>query len=397
MSIATTTRSRRIDVAELMAEAAAQTGLDDYGDRQFVEPLERFVASVDAEGNLGELGVEAIKADLTRLLSNRLAIQAAVTAHPEILDEDVSDPIVVTGLPRTGTTKLQRVLAANPNHQKLLTWQALFPAPIAAPGTEPDPRISLTEEQVAITVQQFPELMAVHRLDAHEPEEDMLLLQLSFRTQNNGFLCRAPSYMQWVERQDQTPAYADHRRALQYLQWQDGGRRGRPWVLKAPIHLGALDLIFHAYPAATVVHCHRDLHEVVPSTAHMLELLRLSRGGADYVDHAELGRLALHLARMWSRNLAERAHLDQDRILDVDYESIRDDIESVLFEIYASRGDDLDEMARTTMTSWEETNPQHRHGKHVYSLERYGLTRAEIDAAFAEYLQHFPSRAATRT
>lgn len=117
MSITTTTESRRIDVDELVATATAQTALDDYGDRAFVEALERFAASVDAEANLGEMGVDVFTADVLRLLSNRLGIQAAVTAHPEILREEVSDPIVVTGLPRTGTTKLRRILARHPGYK----------------------------------------------------------------------------------------------------------------------------------------------------------------------------------------------------------------------------------------------------------------------------------------
>jgi hypothetical protein len=249
--------SPRIDTAELIAAAAA-TGLR-YHDRQFAEPLRRFVESVDAEANLSDQGLAGFTQDISRLLSNRLLIDAAIAARPEILDEDVRDPIVITGLPRTGTTKLQKVLAASPGYQWLPLWKALFPAPIAPPGTDPDPRVTITDEQSALTFDLFPDLMAAHPMSTHEPEEEVLLLQLSFRVPTNGWFYRAPSYVRWVEQQDQTPAYADLRRTLQLLQWQDGGRRDRPWVLKSPAHLGGLRLIFEAFPNATVVHCHRDI------------------------------------------------------------------------------------------------------------------------------------------
>ena len=383
--------SKQIDTDELIAAVTAQTGLS-FQDRSFVEPLERFVDSVEAEANLSEAGIEGFRADLARLLVNRLAIDAAISANPEILEEDVSDPIVITGLPRTGTTKLQKVLASGPVYQKLPLWQALFPAPIAAPGTDPDPRITITDEQAAIMFEQFPDFMAAHPMRTHEPEEEVLLLQLSFRTPANSWFYRSPSYLEWVEKQDQAPAYADLRRTLQFLQWQDGGRRDRPWVLKSPIHLGALDLVFAAFPHATVVHCHRDLHDTIPSHVRLIEAIMGSRG-AQSVDLAELGQfLTGYDATLWSRNLAQRGGREGHQIVDVRYEDIRDDIAAVVDDIHARRGLALDSDTRSLMLSWQDENPQHRFGKHVYSLERYGLTREQIDREFAAYTAAFAPR-----
>ena len=381
--------SKQIDTDELIAAVCAQTGLS-FQDRSFVEPLEHFVDSVETEANLSEVGIEGFRQDLARLLGNRLAIDAAIGASPEILDEDVSDPIVITGLPRTGTTKLQKVLANGPTYQKLPLWQALFPAPIAAPGTDPDPRITITDEQAAIMFEQFPDFMAAHPMRTHEPEEEVLLLQLSFRTPANSWFYRSPSYLEWVEKQDQAPAYADLRRALQFLQWQDGGRRGRPWVLKSPIHLGALDLVFATFPRATVVHCHRDLHDAVPSHVRLIETIMGSRG-AQAVDLPELGQfLARYDAVLWNSNLKQRQGRDENRIVDVRYEDIRDDIATVIDDLHARRGLALDSDTRSLMLSWQDDNPQHRFGKHVYSLERYGLTRHQIDRYFADYRAQFP-------
>src|SRR5689334_15555755 len=169
--------TQRLDAAELTAAAGNLLGLHDFGDPAFIEPFERLVQAVNAEGTLNETWAAAFAADMTRLLCTRLAIQAAFTANPEIADEDVSDPIIVTGLARTGTTKLHRALAVSPGFQKLLLWQALFPAPWGPPGPEPDPRITITEQQLDELRERFPEMMAVHPVAAREPEEEVLLLQ----------------------------------------------------------------------------------------------------------------------------------------------------------------------------------------------------------------------------
>jgi hypothetical protein len=371
-----------------MAAASSYTGLSDYGDRSFVEPLERLVAAVVEGGTLNEDGLAGFAADMTRLLGTRLAIEAAVSAHPEILEEDVSDPIVITGLPRTGTTKLHRVLATDPRLQKLLLWRGLFPAPLAPPGTEPDPRIAITDTQVAAMAARHPELMAAHPWATHEPEEDGLLLQLTFRTLNTGWVTHGYSYIEWVTQQDQTPAYADLHRTLQYLQWQDGGRRGRPWLLKAPIHLSALSVILATFPGATVVHCHRDLHETVGSAAKLYEIAHVAFG-ADHVELEQIGRNTLMCALGWEANLAQRAGADPAQILDVDYEKICTDVGGVIGEILATRGLTHEPQTLAAIAEWERANPQYLHGKARYSLDRYGLTPEQVDEAFATYTAAF--------
>jgi Sulfotransferase family len=380
-----------INTEELINAAEEQLGAR-YPDRSFAEPLEHFADSVVAESNLTETGIDGFVADLTRLLTNRLAIDAAIGANPQILDEDVSDPIVITGLPRSGTTKLQKVLATGPTYQTLPLWQALFPVPIAPPGTEPDPRITVTDQQAAMMFETFPDFMAAHPMRTHEPEEETLLLQLSFQTPANSWFYRSPSYLNWVESHDQSPAYDDLRRALQFLQWQRGGRRGKPWILKSPIHLGALDRVFAAFPRAIVVHCHRDIRDTVASHVRLIEVIMLSRG-ARSVDLGELGQfLAEYDAALWTRNLAQRHRWDGDQIVDAHYEDIRDDIGAVVDDVHARRGLALDPETRSLMLSWQDENPQHKFGKHVYSLERYGLTSAQIDCLFADYTARFPQR-----
>jgi hypothetical protein len=381
------------DIAELLAAARAETGQEDLADEGSIDGLQRYLEAVADEGDLTPAGVAGVRADTVRLLANRLRMEALVRAHPEILDEDVSDPIIITGLPRTGTTKLQRVLSAHLGVQQLPLWKALNPAPFGDPNPDPDPRITVAEEQSALMMQHFPDFVAAHPMSAHEPEEDALLQQLTFRSIAHGLFNRVPSYMDWVMAADRAPTYEGERRALQLLQWQDGGRQDRPWVLKTPVHLGALDTLFATFPNATVVHCHRDLDEAIPSFCRLIEVVRLARGSAS-VDCLELGRfLSEWCGELWARNIAQRDGLNEAQILDVRYETIRDDVASIIAAIYDRRGESLGQEALNSMAEWERHNPPHRFGKHVYSLERYGLTPVTIDKALSAYLDHFAAEA----
>ncbi len=370
--------------AALMSAAGDLLGLRDFGDPAFREPFEKLVEAVDSAGTLDATWAAAFDADMTRLLCTRLAIAAAFTEHPEIADEELDDPIVITGLARTGTTKLHRALAVVPDFQRLLLWQALFPAPWGPPGTDPDPRVAVTEQQLAVLRDQHPDMMAVHPVEATAPEEEVLLLQLSFRTVGTPWVCHGYSFIDWVVQQDQTPAYADLKRALQYLQWQDGGRRGRPWVLKAPIHLHALETLLKTFPRATVVHCHRDPQQVVPSSAHMQEIFHRAYG-ADHVPLEQIGRNVLLSAQSWDANIEQRARVDAAQVLDVDYAETCSDVSAVVARILRSRGTEPAPALLAAITAWERSHPPGRTGAPDYTLDRYGLTPHQVDEAFAAY------------
>jgi hypothetical protein len=380
-----------LDRDTLLRAAAEQTGLEDFGDDHFVEPLDKLLEAAAAEAQLTEVGFAGLSMDTVRLLSNRLLHQADLTRHPEIADEDVSDPIVIVGLPRTGTTKLQRMLAADAGLQALPLWRALSPAPIrGSEGVTPDPRIAVAHEQTQLLLDLFPGFMAAHPMQAEAPEEEMLLLQMTFESPGNGLFFRIPGYVDWVEDRRRSYPYEYLRDLLRYLQWQDGGRRERPWVLKSPAHLGRPDRLIEAFPGALVVHCHRDPAEAVPSLCRLIEHIRLSRGIAAN-DLNELGEHMLqYCLHEWDANLDARAGLPGDQIVDLHYKRIVLATPAVIAELYDMRGMDLSTDAKQAMADWERDNPQDRFGKHEYTLERYGLTRDRVHDAFSGYLEHFP-------
>ena len=374
-----------LEADALMAAASAQTGLTDFHDDHFREPLRRFLASARAEARMNEMGVATLAQDVIRLLANRLLLQADFTAHPEIADEDVADPIVIVGNPRTGTTKLQRMLGAHPRIQSVKLWQILFPGRL--PG-DPDPRLAMAAAFQQQLTDAFPAFMAAHPMVADEPEEEALLLQMTFdRVGAHNWFYRSPTYHSWVKDRDQHAPYAYLREVLQHLQWQGGGRRG-PWVLKSPLHTGNIATLLETFPRATLIHCHRDHVKTVPSFCGLVELIRMSRG--QEVDRSELGAfLRDELAKHWSQNLTARPALPADQILDVHFDEIVADPIAVIGRIFAARGQELDEADARAMVAWDADNPPGKHGVHQYSLGQYGLSDQSIRQAFADYYAHF--------
>jgi Sulfotransferase family len=369
----------------LMAAASTQTGLTDFRDEDLREPLHRFLGSACGEARMSNEGVATLAQDVIRLLANRLLLQAELTAHPEIADEDVADPIVIVGNPRTGTTKLQRMLGAHPHIQSVKLWQILFPGRL--PG-DPDPRPAMAAAFQQQLTDAFPAFMAAHPMVADEPEEEALLLQMTFdRVGAHNWFYRSPTYHSWVEDRDQHAAYGYLREVLQHLQWQGGGRRG-PWVLKSPLHTGNITTLLETFPRATLVHCHRDHVKTVPSFCGLVELIRMSRG--QQVDRSELGAfLRDELAKHWRQNLTARPALPADQILDVHFDDIVADPTGVIHRIFAARAQELTETDARAMMAWNADNPPGKHGVHHYSLEQYGLSAESIHQAFADYYAYF--------
>lgn len=386
----TAAESGALDLARLMTEVSEQEGLSDYGDPVFVEPMSRMLHSVLTEARLNQAGAMGLELDARRWLVNRLRMRADVSRHPEILDEDVSDPIVIVGVPRTGTTKLQRVLARDPGVQSIPLWQILNPAPFPGGHSgDPDPRVVMARQVVEAMATYAPDIQELHPFAAEEPEEEIVLLEMTGRALSSVLYFDAPSYTSWLLEQPQQPLYEELRLLLQYLQWQDGGRKARPWVLKSPMHLGRINALLDVFPRATLVHCHRDLVTSMTSTCNLVAAARLAR--TDSLDPLALGTFMLEwCSREWNANIEQRTHLGADTpVLDIEYTAIRDDILGVVRSIRRARGDaDPSAAAEAEMLAWEG-NHSARSGPYRHSADHYGLDPGRIRDAFATYLDHF--------
>src|SRR5581483_6968165 len=225
--------------------------------------------------------------------------------------------------------------------------------------------------------------------EATQPEEETFLMETGYESIILGIRVPVPNFIRWLWGRTPRAMYDHLRLQLQYLQWQDGGRRGRPWIMKSPLHLPNFELLVDTFPGATFVHCHRDPAVCIPSMARLSEAYRGTQ--SDIVDTGEIGRTQLEL---WSealdRYLAQRARLGgRVEVLDVGYRAIVADPMAVIAEVFGRAGLALGAAARTRMEDYAGANPQGRFGRFEYSLERFGLTEDDIQQRFGAYRAAF--------
>jgi hypothetical protein len=379
-----------LDVESILEEARQRTGLIDFGDETFREPLGRLLASMDSEGSLHAVGRATQRERVVGLLVNRLRAEAAFARNPEIDDEVIREPLVIVGLPRTGSTMLHRTIAADPAVLSLRWWESRHPAPFeSASGLGDAERIAAAEAEVAAIVDNAPELVAAHPLDAHAPDEEIMLLEHSFFSTNSEAYVDIPSFSRWLDARDQLPGYQYLLRLLRLAQWQkrQRGEGGEHWVLKTPHHLGYMDLLFKVFPDARVVQTHRDPVETIPSFASLVYTIR--KTGSDHVDPIAVGRL--WCARMQRATTAciEYRRENEDRFFDLNYEALVEDPMKAVEDIYSFMDRPLSDQARAAMAEWAVENARDRRPVHHYTLEQFGFTQKGITADFDAYRRRF--------
>lgn len=376
-----------LDADELIAQARQATGLTDFGEPDPVESLGVLVRSLNEEAALTPAGAAGKRASLVRVLANRLLLHDAWQGNPAVAQERIRSPIVILGLPRSGTTKLHRMIAADPAMQKLPLWRLLHPVRAltpSPPGSAIDPRLAAAEQFVAAMRERSPDTYAAHPMLADEPDEEYFVMELSFLSYINTSSFHAPSYEAWLDRQPFDSWYEWLRKLLQYVQHTDGAA-GRPWVLKAPHHLGYLPLLFEHFPDATVVHCHRDPTTAVSSFCALLHASR--RSTSANADPADVGRYALRSygRRMQSYQRDRTALETRHRFVDLSYRDIVGDAPAAIARCYAAAGLPLPDSSLHAMRQWEARNSQHKHGQHRYALADFGLSDDDVVRVFGEY------------
>lgn len=378
------------DLNTLIEDAKSQTGLADFGDWQFHEPLQRLLHSLDTEAQLNAIGRATQRNRLLEILCTRLRFEAYLKRYPEILDEPILQPVVIVGLPRTGTTVLQRMLAADPRFYSAAWWETRFPVPVAEIdfSAAEDPRIPLAKAEVQAMLENVPELAAIHPLDAEAADEEIGLLEQSFYSTNPEALANVAGFGNWLAQQDQTEGYVYLKQLLQFLQWQkkQRGVEGQRWVLKSPHHIHSMDTLFKVFPDTQVIQTHRDPLETIPSLASFI--YNLWRLGSDRADMKAVGahwnnKMAAGLRHCMSVRETQTA----GRFLDVDF---RDTVErpmAVLESVYSFLGMELTDSARSAIDVWRQDNRRDKRAPHKYSLEQFGLNEALLVEDYAEYRQ----------
>ncbi len=257
-----------LDVGVLHDKARTETGLDDFGPEDYRERMDLFVGALSAIDGLHAPGVLSFHMQLLQVLKNRLLLTDLVKRNPEIRDIELVPPVVIAGLPRTGTTHLHNLLAAGPTFRVLRYWESIEPFPMPAEaGVEPDPRMARTDMAVDFMNQAMPHFKLMHEMTTDHVHEEIQLLFNDVSSMLMETLGHVPAWRDHYVAHDQTPHYEHLRLQLQALQHIRGGRR---WLLKSPQHLEQLPVLERVFPGATVVVTHRD---PVPVTLSMLVML----------------------------------------------------------------------------------------------------------------------------
>lgn len=374
----------RLNPDKLRAEAIAATGLSDWGDGDFSEALERLCRSAVDEAGLTERGLESFAGRIDKALTTRLQLIADRASFPEIARQEIRAPLVVAGLPRSGTTILHALLAQDPAARSPQKWEVDEPSPPPRAETyATDPRIAVSQAGIDALPDKF---KAMHAMGATLPDECNSVMMMAFLSPNFGAVASIPSYMRWlVGEADMAPAFAIHRAMLQHLQ---AFAPARHWVLKAPPYLWWIDDLFKAYPDARMVITHRDPAEVIPSNSSLIAFLQSLNAPIDLL------AVGLEQTEIWGRGidrlLAVRASgRHDDRIMDSQYQDFVADPMQVVRSVYARFGIPLAEEAISAMEGFMAGNQQGKHGKHEYEAEDYGLDRAALRERFAGYIQAF--------
>lgn len=374
-------------VEELVADARRKEGVEDLGDESFREPLGVLCEAYDA-ADLSDVGRWILRSGLVHSLRTRLRAREWVRRHPEILDEQVEDPIVVVGMMRSGTTLVQRLLAADPGTHAALGWEVLEAAPpLDSDPADVEPRRRKGLDREAQTREHAPELFAIHPMHALEAEEEIVFLADAFLSHVPESGAHVPTYRTWLDTQDLTPAYDHLHRMLQLLQWQKR-LRGEPagrWVLKTPAHLGYLDVLRARFPRLHLVHLHRDPQDTIPSGASLNTVLH--RMHSDRVDPHRVG--AEWVERMgWTHDRALdvreawAAEPGAPGVTDLAFTEVVADPLAGIGRVYADLGTVLTPDTEAAMRAWLDRRPPDPR-RPAYGPEEFGLTRERIAERFA--------------
>ena len=393
---------RPLDPDPLIRKARQQTGLSDFGDASFIGPLTRLLDACYAESALSIVGRQATKWDIVRFLSNLLMLQDAAVRCPAIEQTPIRKPVFITGLPRSGTTFLHRLMLMDPANRAPAVWETITPSPTA--GTRQQ-RIARVTRQLRTFEWLAPEFPALHPLRATSPQECSEITAHVFRSLRFDTNYHIPSYRDWLDADvvRHLPAYRFHKRFLQFLQHQDGHGGGetldatqgaplggaRRWVLKCPEHLFALQAIRAVYPDARLVFVHRDPVKVLLSQARLTEVLR--RPFTRRLDPRALGP---HESRRWLDGTRRMMAAGDDAgfpnpICHVHHIDLISDPVSTVEGVYRHFGMTLAPRLAADIEARVASSPNGGYGEHSYHFEDHGLDEQQERAKFRPYMVHF--------
>jgi len=367
----------------LLATASERTGLDGWGDDSFRERLDVLTASLREETGLSDVGVAVVFEQLVGNLVNRLRFEALIAEHPEIEDVEIKRPIIICGLPRTGTTHLHNLIAADPNLRYLSYWESLEPFP--APGEDDSARRDRCSTGLDLVDTSMPDFKRMHDMTVDHAHEEIQLLANDISGMLFETTYHVPSFAAHYKSHDQGPSYAHLKRQLQAMQWLRGGTR---WVLKSPQHLEQFATLYATFPDATFVVTHRDPVEVTRSMLTMI--VYASRMACAQPDPVKIARTWFDRADdLFSGCLRDRDMLPADQSIDVRFTDFMADEQGTLSAIYELADQPYGDDVRTAMADFITAHPRGRYGEVIYDLADVGLDPAEVAERLSAYRERF--------
>ncbi|MCB0510756.1 MAG: sulfotransferase [Bacteroidetes bacterium] len=370
----------KLDAESLMKEASKATGLTNFGEGNLKEALSHLINSINREASLHAFGLFISKQRISNVLKNRLYVEELCRKHPEIEELAIEKPIIITGLQRTGTTRLQRLLAAHPDVRSLSSWEALNPAPLPKDSNNKKRKNFAQTAERALRYMS-PDFFAIHPVEYEAPEEDVLLNDMTFVSAVSEATMNIPSYSAWLENQSTLFSYQYLKKILQVLQWQNPNKK---WVLKTPEHLGNLEEIFAVFPDAKLIHCYRDPLKVIPSFSSML--YHSNRIFSDKVDAEKLARHWLQKnAKMVDGAFNYWEEHPNSPVLHISYYDMMRKTKEEMNKISSYAGLAWNEEIEAIIEQKNNKNQQHKYGVHQYKLADFNLSKEEVDASFRLY------------
>lgn len=353
---------------------------------QAEEGLRELVSSINEEGKPNTFGSIAVKGLLERTLYGRYKIEQELDSNPFIEKEEIRQPVFIIGMPRTGTTILHALMGEDPAHRSPLAWECLLPFPAATPETfRNNDQLKTVTKEFGQLFKLVPDFLKKHYMAADSPQECLGITAFNFASFQTSAQLYVPSYMDWFfNRSDMLGTMKFHKRFLQYL--QSGGVKSDRWLLKTPVHLMRLPEIFEVYPDAKIIMTHRPPEFVVASTASLISSVR-----SLYTNTEDLKRTGREQADLWSlyfkKFLKDRENLNkEDQIIDLLFEDFVKDQVGTVKKIYKKFNWPVSDIALDKFSHFLEKNPKDKNGKHIYSLETFGLKQEAIDIQYRDYL-----------
>ncbi len=383
------TRKRvKLDVDSVMADARKKSGLDSFGAEDFVEPLGVLLEALRTEAPLSAFGRLVSRHFIVQMLIGRLRLEELYRQHPEIDDEVIERPIIVAGLPRTGTTHLFNLLAQDASLRWIPYWESLepIPDPSEKPGRDGrDPRIKRGEGTLKFLEWIMPLFNAMHEFTPNGPHEEIQLLAMNFTSVLFESSWHIPSYSAWYKQTDRRPAYAFLARCLKALQFLNRKER---WLLKTPEHLMNLGPLAQTFPDATFVQTHRDPVRITASLSVMITYgARMQQQG---VDPREVARFWSARTEDFLRASVEDRHLlPPDQVIDVHFDAFMADMKGTVRDVLEYSGQPFTDATDRAIERFLADNPKGKHGLIDYRLEDLGVDPEERRRALAFYCERF--------